>query len=98
MSPRESPFHNQTSSGRSWVSQQRFLTCTIRTFHYGFSLGLHCKDVGTFEEMINDHNLEVSVLRKILKTMQDAILQLNPDADHLEVIKLIEAQSGFTIQ
>ena len=88
-----------TSSGRSWVSQQRFPDHVLsRTFHYGFSLGLHCKDVGTFEEMINDHNLEVSVLRKILKTMHDAIMQLNPDADHLEVIKLIEAQSGFTIQ
>lgn len=88
-----------TSSGRSWVSQQRFPDHVLsRTFDYGFSLGLHCKDVGTFEEMINDHNLEVSVLRKILKTMHDAIMQLNPDADHLEVIKLIEAQSGFTIQ
>ncbi len=59
---------------------------------------MHCKDVGTFEGMINDHNLEVSVLRKVLKTMQDAIVQLNPDADHLEVIKMIEAQSGLTIQ
>ena len=88
-----------TSSGRSWVSQQRFPDHVLsRTFDYGFSLGLHCKDVGTFEEMINDHNLEVSVLRKILKNMQDAKIQLNPDADHLEVIKLIEAQSGFTIQ
>jgi len=48
--------------------------------------------------MINDHNLEVSVLRKVLKTMQDAIVQLNPDADHLEVIKMIEDESGFTIQ
>ena len=88
-----------TSSGRSWVSQQRFPDHVLsRTFDYGFSLGLHCKDVGTFEEMINDHNLEVSVLRKILQTMHDAIMQLNPDADHLEVIKLVEAQSGFTIQ
>ena len=48
--------------------------------------------------MINDHNLEVSFLRKVLKTMQDAIMHLNPDADHLEIIKMIEAQSGLTIQ
>ncbi|MEY3045177.1 MAG: hypothetical protein RL242_2019 [Pseudomonadota bacterium] len=88
-----------TSSGRSWVSQQRFPDHVLsRTFDYGFSFGLHCKDVGTFEGMINDHNLEVSVLRKVLKTMQDAIVQLNPDADHLEVIKMIEDESGFTIQ
>ena len=88
-----------TSSGRSWVSQQRFPDHVLsRTFDYGFSFGLHCKDVGTFEEMINDHNLGVSTLREILKTMQGAIMQLNPDADHLEVIKIIEDQSGFTIQ
>ena len=48
--------------------------------------------------MIDDHNLEVSVLQKILKTMQDAMMQLNLDADHLEIIKMIEAQSGLTIQ
>ena len=65
---------------------------------FGFSFGLHCKDVGTFEGMINDHNLEVSFLRKVLKTMQYAIMHLNPDADHLEIIKMIEAQSGLTIQ
>ena len=59
---------------------------------------MHCKDVGIFEEMIDDHNLEVSVLQKILKTMQDAMMQLNLDADHLEIIKMIEAQSGLTIQ
>ena len=88
-----------TSSGRSWVSQQRFPDHVLsRTFDYGFSFGLHCKDVDNFEEMINEHNLEVSILRKILKTMQDAIMQLNPDADHLEVIKIIEGQSGITIQ
>ncbi|MDA0854586.1 MAG: NAD(P)-dependent oxidoreductase, partial [Proteobacteria bacterium] len=88
-----------TSSGRSWVSQQRFPDHVLsRTFDYGFSFGLHCKDVGILEEMINDHNLEVSVLRKVLKTMQDAFMQLNPDADHLEVIKMIEDKSGFTIQ
>ncbi|MEC7219580.1 MAG: hypothetical protein VXW29_04130, partial [SAR324 cluster bacterium] len=60
--------------------------------------GLHCKDVGIFGEMINDHNLEVSLLRKVLKTMQDAIVHLNHDDDHLEIIKMIEDQSGLTIQ
>ncbi|MEL0046431.1 MAG: NAD-binding protein, partial [Deltaproteobacteria bacterium] len=69
-----------------------------RTFDYGFSFGLHCKDVGIFEGMIDDHNLEVSVLRKVLKTMQDAIVHLNHDDDHLEIIKMIEDQSGLTIQ
>ena len=48
--------------------------------------------------MINDHNLEVSFLHKVLKTMQDAIVHLNHDDDHLEIIKMIEDQSGLTIQ
>ena len=88
-----------TSSGRSWVSQQRFPDHVLsRTFDYGFSFGLHCKDVSTFEEMINDHGLEPSILRNILKALQDAKMQLAPDADHLEVIKIIEEKSGITIQ
>ena len=88
-----------TSSGRSWVSQQRFPDHVLsRTFDYGFSFGLHCKDVSTFEEMINDHGLEPSILRNILKALQDAKMQLAPDADHLEVIKIIEDKSGITIQ
>jgi len=48
--------------------------------------------------MIDDHNLEVSVLRKVLKTMQNAIVHLSHDDDHLEIIKMIEDQSGLTIQ
>ena len=51
-----------------------------------------------FGGMINDHNLEVSFLHKVLKTMQDAIVHLNHDDDHLEIIKMIEDQSGLTIQ
>ena len=92
-------FAINTSSGRSWVSQQRFPDHVLsRTFDYGFSFGLHCKDVSTFEEMINDHGLEPSILRNILKALQDAKMQLAPDADHLEVIKIIEEKSGITIQ
>ena len=88
-----------TSSGRSWVSQQRFPDHVLsRTFDYGFSFGLHCKDVSTFEEMINDHGLESSILMNILTALQDAKMHLAPDADHLEVIKIIEEKSGITIQ
>ena len=88
-----------TSSGRSWVSQQRFPDHVLsRTFDYGFSFGLHCKDVSTFEEMINDHGLEPSILMNILTALQDAKMHLAPDADHLEVIKIIEEKSGITIQ
>ena len=88
-----------TSSGRSWVSQQRFPDHVLsRTFDYGFSFGLHCKDVSTFEEMINDYGLEPSILRNISKALQDAKMQLAPDADHLEIIKIIEDKSGITIQ
>ena len=88
-----------TSSGRSWVSQQRFPDHVLsRTFDYGFSFGLHCKDVSTFEEMINDHGLESSILMNILTALQDAKMHLAPDADHLEVIKIIEDKSGITIQ
>jgi len=88
-----------TSSGRSWVSQQRFPDHVLsRTFDYGFSFGLHCKDVSTFEEMINDYGLEPSILRNISKALQDAKMQLAPDADHLEIIKIIEDKSGIIIQ
>ena len=84
-----------TSSGRSWVSQQRFPDHVLsRTFDYGFSFGLHCKDASTFEEMINDHGLEPSVLRNILKALQEAKMQLDSDADHLEVVKIVEDKSG----
>jgi 3-hydroxyisobutyrate dehydrogenase len=87
------------SSGRSWVSQQRFPDHVLsRTFDYGFSFDLHCKDVGTFEEMINDHDLESLVLRNTLKTLQDAKIQLDPNADHLEIIKILEEKSGIKIQ
>ena len=88
-----------TSSGRSWVSQQRFPDHVLsRTFDYGFSFGLHCKDVSTFEEMINDHGVEPSILMNILAALQDAKMHLDPDADHLEVIKIIEDKSGITFQ
>jgi 3-hydroxyisobutyrate dehydrogenase len=87
------------SSGRSWVSQQRFPDHVLpRTFDYGFSFGLHCKDVGIFEEMMNDHKLETSMLSTTLKVLQEAKMNLSPDVDHLEVIKVLEEKSGIKIE
>jgi 3-hydroxyisobutyrate dehydrogenase len=88
-----------TSSGRSWVSQQRFPDHVLpRTFDYGFSFGLHCKDVSTFDEMRNDHKLEASILSNTLRVLQGAKMHLSADADHLEVIKVLEEKSGIKIE
>ncbi len=88
-----------TSSGRSWVTQQRMPEHVLtRGFDYGFSLGLLCKDVDTCMGMLQESNIPAPSLRVTREIIQVAKNILGDESDHLEIVKIIEDWSGETIE
>ena len=88
-----------TSSGRSWVSQQRMPEHVLtRGFDYGFSLGLLCKDVETCMGMLQENSLPAPSLRSTRELIQVAKNILGDESDHLEIAKILEDWSGETIE
>ena len=88
-----------TSSGRSWVTQQRMPEHVLtRGFDYGFSLGLLCKDVDTCMGMLQESGLPAPSLRSTRELIQVAKNILGDESDHLEIAKIIENWSGETIE
>ena len=88
-----------TSSGRSWVTQQRFPEHVLnRTFDYGFSLGLLLKDVDTCMAMLQENGLPAPLLRATRELVQMANNAYGDEADHLEIVKMIEDWSGEKIE
>ena len=88
-----------TSSGRSWVTQQRMPEHVLtRGFDYGFSLGLLCKDVDTCMGMLKESNIPEPSLRVTREIIQVAKNILGDESDHLEIVKIIEDWSGETIE
>ena len=88
-----------TSSGRSWVTQQRFPEHVLnRKFDYGFSLGLLLKDVDTCMGMLQESGLPAPLLRATRELVQMAHNAYGDEADHLEIAKMIENWSGEKIE
>ncbi|HEY7613538.1 MAG TPA: NAD(P)-dependent oxidoreductase [Gemmatimonadales bacterium] len=87
------------SSGRSHVSEnlvpERVLTgAWPRTFR----LALLDKDVGIARDLLRDTGVEGPVLDLVAELFGRARASLGEEADHLEIIRLIEAQAGVEIR
>ena len=79
------------TSGRSWVTMQRYPDHVIpRTFDFGFSLELLKKNLATAFLVLEENGVPTHMMGKQLDLMCKAIEQVGPSADHLEMIKLLE--------
>ena len=88
-----------TSSGRSWVTQQRFPEHVLnRKFDYGFSLGLLFKDIDTCMAMFQDSDTPSPVLRTTREMVQLARKTFGDEVDHLEIAKMVENWSDEKIE
>ena len=90
------------SSGRSWVTEQRFVDHVLpRGFDYGFALGLLAKDVQTAMRMADGeadssagNRVPMPVLRAVREMVQVARSELGPGADHTEMVRVLERWAG----
>ena len=90
------------SSGRSWVTEQRFVDHVLpRGFDYGFALGLLTKDVQTCMRMADGeaeggaaNRVPMPVLREVREMVQVARGELGPEADHTEMVRVLERWAG----
>ena len=88
------------SSGRSWVSMQRFPDHVLpQTYDYGFSLELLLKDMNIGVDLIDDVGSRTSFLRSMKEMIEREIAAADEavplaSVDHLEISKLIEKKNG----
>ena len=88
-----------SSSGRSFVTEvlvpERVLTVSwLRTFR----LALLDKDVGIARAFVHETEVDAPVLDLAGKLLASARAALGNDADHVEVIRLIEQDAGVEIR
>jgi 3-hydroxyisobutyrate dehydrogenase len=87
------------SSGRSNTSEnlipQRVLT---RAFPRTFRLALLDKDIGIAEALGAELGMDIPVLSLAAKRMHEARAALGEDADHVEAVKMIEAENDVVIR
>lgn len=87
------------SSGRSLVTMQRYPDYVIpRTFDFGFSLDLIKKDLNTACMVLKETGVAGHMMGKQLDLVKVAIEHVGPNADHLEMIKLLETWSQCKIE
>lgn len=88
-----------TSSGRSWVTQQRVPDHVLnRKFDYGFSLENHLKDVRLGVNMMGS---DPAPMLRTAETLLSTALEKTdwgPKADHLEVMRLAEKWSEGNVR
>lgn len=88
-----------SSSGRSWVTLQRYPDHVIpRTFDYGFSLDLLQKDLLTACLILKEAGVTAPMMQKQLDLVKKAVEQVGANSDHLELIKLLEIWSQCKIE
>lgn len=87
------------SSGRSNTSEnlipQRVLT---RAFPRTFRLALLDKDVGIADTLAQELGVKTPVLSLAAKRLHEAREKLGEEVDHVEAVKLIEAENGLEIR
>jgi 3-hydroxyisobutyrate dehydrogenase len=87
------------SSGRSNTSEnlipQRVLT---RAFPRTFRLALLDKDIGIAEALAAELGMQTPVLSLAAKRLHQARSTLGEEVDHVEAVKMIEAENGVVIQ
>jgi 3-hydroxyisobutyrate dehydrogenase len=87
------------SSGRSFASEvlvaERVVT---RSFPRTFALALLAKDVGLAREVLAEHGVDGRVLALVAELTAEASQLLGPDADHVELVRTIEAAVGVELR
>ncbi len=87
------------SSGRSNTSEnlipQRVLT---RAFPRTFRLALLDKDIGIAEALGQELGMQTPVLSLAARRLHEARAALGEEADHVEAVRMIEAENGVVIE
>lgn len=87
------------ASGRSMASQvvlpERVLT---RAFPHTFALSLLAKDVGIAEQLIAEVGADGTLIGHVGELVRAAAAALGPDADHVELVRLIEQAAGVELR
>ena len=87
------------ASGRSLVTEERIPKHVLTgKFDFGFEMGLMLKDIDTAVECSQSLGVHSPVLNQVHRKFQEADKILGTDAEHMEVLRLMEQQCGCEIR
>ncbi|KAF4676372.1 hypothetical protein FOL47_006286 [Perkinsus chesapeaki] len=83
-----------TSSGRTFVLQGRFpKNILTRKFDYGFNMAGLQKDVANALRLMEGEGVYNPMSELAMKLVNEAEAKLGPEADHTEIVKVVEDES-----
>ncbi|GJG87418.1 3-hydroxyisobutyrate dehydrogenase [Gemmatimonadetes bacterium T265] len=86
------------SSGRSNSSENLFPDRVLtRAFPRTFRLALLAKDAGIAADFVREQGVDAPLITRAAELFRDARAALGEEADHVEAVRVIEAQAGVTI-
>lgn len=86
------------SSGRSFATERLIPERAVtRAFPRTFALSLLAKDVGLARRVLEDAGVDGEVLHLVDRLTSDASGELGPDADHVELVRIIERAAGVDL-
>ena len=85
-------------SGANTATRDKFPRAVLpRTFDYGFAAGLMAKDLRLCLDEARDLGLDFPVSAAVVRSWEDAVAQLGPDADFTEIVRPLERAAGVIV-
>jgi 3-hydroxyisobutyrate dehydrogenase len=85
-----------SSSGRSFATERLLPERVVpRTFPRTFALALLAKDVGIAGSVLDDAGVDGHVLAEVVRRTTGAAEELGPEADHVELVRIVERAAGI---
>lgn len=86
-------------TGRNFSTTDSYATDALpRKYASGFQLALLIKDVGISQELFEKLSFDTELPDLILKYFKDSMTQLEPTADHTELLKRWEERAGLELK
>jgi 3-hydroxyisobutyrate dehydrogenase len=86
------------SSGRSFATERLLPERVVpRTFPRTFALALLAKDVGIAGSVLEDAGVDGHVLAEVVRRTTKAAEELGPEADHVELVRIVELAAGIEL-
>ena len=86
------------SSGRSWVTMQRFPDNILTGDPYGFALGMHIKDMNNALQVVNEGGVKAPMLEEARRLMEVAAGEWGAQIDHTDTSRLAARRNGVDFE
>ena len=86
------------SSGNSFVHETESQLILNGSYDVGFTMDLVCKDIGLFDKLSNDLNIQTKISPLLLKVFEIGRKKFGNRSFSTSIVKLLEEESGISLR